>query len=150
MPSKKLERLADNLERIANNPDAFIQAVIERHLDDFEDAQREQMQLGLNAEGKPIGYLRSTVYAREKKAKGGRAPFGIVDLKDTGKFQKGVHATQKNRAVFMDSTDSKTQELKEKYNRNGSIFGFTISTKLKLKERLLPTARFQILRDVRP
>ena len=96
--------------------------------------QRGQMDKGLNNEGKEIGFLRSVIYAADKKKKGGKAPFGVVDLENTGSFKDALEARIKSNLLEFTSTDSKTTKLKKKYD---NIFGLSNQTREEFVEDIL-------------
>lgn len=141
---KKIER---NLKRIHKNINPIVKRAVERHLDELEDIQAAQMQEGLNSDGSTIGRLRSTTYARFKKAKGGTAPFEAVDLRNTGSFQNKIKAKVIHGGIHLDSTDKKKTELIEKYGVN--IFGFNDESKVFIKRIIVPSLIFETKRELR-
>ena len=144
-----IKNMADNLTKMLSGIDKIIKDAAERNNDELADIQTDQMQKGKNAIGGNIGSLRSPSYGQRKKNRGGRAPFLQVDLKNTGKFQRGVFAKVAATGILLDSSDSKTSELKEKYDKNGSIFGYNEDSKGLVREVLVPTIAFQIKRDIK-
>ena len=138
---KKLNKLAaGDIEKVV------FKKTMQRSQDKIEDMQRFQMQQGLDSDGDVIGYLRSSIYARAKKNKGGIAPVGHVDLKDTGAFQSKIKARIVHGAVLLDSSDSKTDDLVEKYGED--IFGFNEESKEILGRILAPVAAFELKRYI--
>ena len=89
-----------------------------------------------NAEGKIIGKLRSAYYAKRKKAKGGIAKLGLVDLKNTGDFYDAIFAKVESKFIEISSSDSKTNLLEKKYG--DIIFGLNDYYKQKYFEILVP------------
>jgi hypothetical protein len=83
---RKLIIFSKRLTYIKNNIDSFVIQVIERNKKDIEFWQKEQMAHGENSQGSDIGYLQQIDYALQKISNGGRAAFGIVDLKNKGDF----------------------------------------------------------------
>lgn len=134
------------MKSILSDIDSIIKDAAERNTDEIEDVQTSQMQKGKNSDGGNIGKLRSPAYSQRKKNRGGDAPFGVVDLKNTGKFQRAVFAKVGSGGVLIDSKDSKRNELVKKYGEN--IFGFNDNSKENLKTVFVPTIIFQIRRDI--
>lgn len=130
-----IEKVLNKLIKIPRKMDDILEDTLLRNKSEIEELQAEQMQLGLDSDGLFIGELRSPSYARIKKARGGIAPSGQVDLRNTGAFQKGIKARIANKAVFLDSNESKTPELTEKYSEE--IFGLNEESIQKMKERFL-------------
>lgn len=143
-----IKQLSDNLVIMLSNIDDLITDAVEREKDSLEEIQANQMQLGKNSEGSNIGKLRSPAYSQRKKNRGGRAPFMAVDLKATGAFQRKITAKVAHSGIHLDSTDGKTNELEEKYNRNGKIFGYNEESKEVFSKVFAPVIRFQIRRDI--
>lgn len=141
-----IENMAKNLSKVLSGIDKIIVDASERNKDEFADIQTDQMQKGKNSEGGSIGRLRSPAYSQRKKNRGGVAPFGQVDLRNTGKFQRGVFAKVSATGILLDSTDSKTEELTEKYGEE--IFGYNEDSKDVVPEVLIPSVVFQIRRDI--
>ena len=83
---------------------------------------QEQMRVGKDSKGGKIGTLHNLFYAKEKKDRGGLAPFGDVDLFNTGAFQSKM-ALSTNGATYYEigSTDDKAFDLEAKYGSD--IFG---------------------------
>ena len=72
---------------IVNNIEKYKSNSIDDALPYLADLNIEQRAKGLNADGQLITPgLRNEAYANAKKSRGGRAPFGTPDLKDTGDF----------------------------------------------------------------
>ena len=124
------------LKYIKNNIDDFILTAIKNTSTDLEDVQRDQMQVGENAEGKIIGKLRSADYAKRKKAKGGIAKLGLVDLKNTGDFYDAIFAKVESKFIEISSSDYKTNLLENKYGE--IIFGLNDDYKKIYFEILVP------------
>jgi hypothetical protein len=134
------------LRALQRNPEVIAMRAVESSKSQIEDTQREQMSRGEDNKGAEIGRLRNASYARRKKARGGQAPFGVVDLKNTGKFQRGVFATVQPKAVFLDSRDSKRQKLTSKYGNK--IFGFNDKSVGLAKDQYLKDAAIEELRKL--
>lgn len=128
--------LFKSLIYIKKNLDNFILAAIKQTTKELEEVQRDQMQVGENAEGNIIGKLRNPAYAKKKKQKGGIAKLGLVDLKNTGDFYDAIYAKVESKFIEISSSDSKTDLLEEKYGT--IIFGLNDYYKQKYFEILVP------------
>jgi hypothetical protein len=129
---QSLKKASDN---IVKNLSKEADKAIDNNLSTMRDLNVEQMEQGLNSDGKQIGLLRSEPYARAKKATGGVAPFGIPDLKLTGDFHAGTFAKKQGQSLQFGSTDSKTGELTSKYGKE--IFGLTDKNKTTTTDQIL-------------
>ena len=100
----------------------------------LNQAQRDQMIHGINAEGERIGRYKDPNYARKKYAMNQKAGLGNVDLKFTGQFQSEVFTDIRDSSIVFSSSDNepvntgdgsigKTDKLVEKYG--GQIFGLS-------------------------
>lgn len=142
-----IEKVMNKLIRLPGTMDDILADVLLRNRSEVEEIQAEQQRLGQDAEGTFIGDLRSPAYARNKKARGGIAPFGKVDLRNTGAFQRGINMRIANKAVFLDSNEQKSPDLKEKYGEE--IFGLNDESIQKMKERfLVRDLQFEIKRFI--
>ncbi len=130
-----IKKVLNKLIKIPREMDDILEDTLLRNKSEIEELQAEQMRVGLDSNGLFIGELRSPSYARLKKARGGIAPVGKVDLRNTGAFQRGIKARIANKAVFLDSNESKTPEIKEKYGEE--IFGLNEESIQKMRERFL-------------
>lgn len=138
---RKLKRLTiSDMERIV------MRNALDRVKSEIEDVQKFQMQLGQDANGGAIGVLRNVAYGRKKKQKGGIAPLGAVDLRDTGAFQDAIDAQIVPGAILLDSSDPKTSELIEKYGEE--IFGLNEDSKERLNAVLIPAIELELQRFI--
>jgi len=112
---KSVNTIVRNLNKVAKN-------AINENLSVMADMNREQLELGINAEDGDVGFYRSLSYARLKKSIGSRSPFGIADLKLTGDFHSGIFARRRGDDLIFGSTDGKTADLVSRY---GPILGLT-------------------------
>jgi hypothetical protein len=124
------------LKYIKNNLDDFILTAIKNTSIQLEDVQRDQMQVGENSQGNIIGKLRDADYAKRKKAKGGIAKLGVVDLKNTGDFYDAIFAKVESKFIEISSSDFKTNFLEKRYGE--IIFGLNDHYKQKYFEILVP------------
>lgn len=141
-----LTDLVKKLQRLKSNQNTIIKEAVLRNQDKIEAVQANQMQEGRNAEGLEIGVLRNPAYARRKKSSGGRAPLGIVDLKNTGAFQKGIVAQPIQGGLTITSRDSKTPDLEEKYGEE--IFGFDAKSVENIRPVLTAAMQFELRRFI--
>ena len=93
---------------IVNNIEKYKSNSIDDALPYLADLNIEQRALGLRSDGQIIGYLMSDNYAAEKKARGGRAEEGLVDLTNDGDFNSGQYAKKSGKMIEFGSTDGKT------------------------------------------
>lgn len=100
----------------------------------YLDANRGQMLEG-KGKNKNIGTYRNKQYASFKKELNSKAGLGNVDLKLTGSFQEGMTMTMNGDDIDVDSTDSKTGDLVNKYG--GQIFGLNKGTQSTFVEETL-------------
>ena len=118
---RKLIIFSKRLTYIKNNIDSFVVQVIERNKKDIEFWQKEQMAHGENSQGSDIGYLQQVDYALQKISNGGRAAFGVVDLKNKGDFYDSIYAKVERTFIEIDAKDKKKPKLQKKYGQD--IFG---------------------------
>ena len=128
-----IQRLYDRVQKL--DTDQVIQDAIEETKDHIADLQAEQMHKGQESTGDMINppYRFSTVAIKRKKGQ----PSDRVTLQDTGAFYKGLYVNVTSDSVRIDSTDSKTTKLVEKYGPD--IFGLSVIFKREyLNESLRP------------
>ena len=137
---RKLSKLQVDMEKV------IIPDSVRRTSEELKDIQAFQMQKGEDNLGGGIGRLRSTIYARRKKAKGGIAPEGAVDLKNTGAFQRGLIVHITSDGALLDSTEGKKDELVEKYGEK--IFGLNEESSELYQRVLAPVITFETQRYI--
>ena len=76
---------------------------------------KNRWSLGKKPDGSIIGLYRSEEYAREKFSKNTSAGFGNVDLTLTGSLWRGIQISGFNDKYEIFSSDSKYEEITEKY-----------------------------------
>ena len=121
-----IEKLIFKIDSIQNNLLTTVVTVLNENSDELEQAQRDQMAEGKNANGNNIGRLKDRAYALRKKATGGKARLGIADLRNKGNFYKGITAKANKSVLTITSTDEKTDLLINKYTEQ--IFGYNNQT----------------------
>lgn len=79
----------------------------------------DQLNEGRRADGSQIepAYARATVEIKKEKGQ----EYNFVNLRDTEAFQKGIRGRAQRTQITFESTDPKSDELKEKYD--DTIFG---------------------------
>ncbi len=104
---------------LALDPDAMMEISMAAGSEVYVKQQREQMYDGINSEGLAIEpeYKPFTVQMKESKGQ----PSTRVTLKDTGSFYEEMYADPRGDKMYIDSKDSKSNELQEKYG--DEIFG---------------------------
>ena len=86
----------------------------------YLDLNREQMSEGLNRTETPIGRLKNPAYAARKKSRGGKAPLGFSDLKDTGNYYKNLKKTVNKRFVNVFTADPDKEKVKSIEGKYGT------------------------------
>ena len=84
---------------------------------------KDRWALGLKPDGSIIGLYRSEDYAEQKYAQNSKAGFGNVDLTLTGSLVRGIKISGFNSEYEIFSSDSKYEEIAEKYG----YYNFNIS-----------------------
>ena len=129
------DEIIDRLKRVEVELSKTLVTVINDNNKELEDAQRDQMAVGKNALDKNIGRLRNQRYASIKKARGGKAPKNIADLKNKGDFYRGIKASANQTTFTLTSTDNKKDLLIQKYTNE--IFGYSDKTFTLVKDEIL-------------
>ena len=137
-----LERYIANLKSLRDGKlkDLYVDTLKE-NLPELEDAQIDQMRLGMNADGVEIGRYRNPSYAEFKKSIGSKSKIGVVDLRVTGDFQSAIFGEVSKTSIEFDSRDSKTGKLVLKYG--DEIFGLNENTLEEQNNDLI----FPVLKD---
>lgn len=100
--------------------------IIEDHSDVLTDLNKDQLKRGTDSIGEKIHPMYgSIIYSIEKNNKNPLAGFGTPDLNLTGAFYRGFYLLLNGMSFKIDSNDSKTGSLKDKY---GDIFGLSDSS----------------------
>jgi hypothetical protein len=113
---RRFERI--NLEQLTGE-------AMTENKDAILDLNREQLAHGKDSAGFDITppYTPFTVMKKMQKGQ----DYSVVNLKDTGAFQNRMVLNVKSNSYNIDSTDSKTGKLKEKYGQE--ILGLSESGK---------------------
>ena len=134
---------------IVNNIEKYKSNSIDDALPYLADLNIEQRAKGLNSDGQLITPgLRNEAYANAKKSRGGRAPFGTPDLKDTGDFNSGQYAKKSGKMINFSSTDDKNSDLVAKYGEK--IHGLTEESREEaLADQLIPFVIYEIDQQIK-
>ena len=134
---------------IVNNIEKYKSNSIDDALPYLADLNIEQRAKGLNSDGQLITPgLRNEAYANAKKSRGGRAPFGTPDLKDTGDFNSGQYAKKAGKMINFGSTDEKNSDLVAKYGEK--IHGLTEESREEaLADQLIPFVIYEIDQQIK-
>ena len=82
---------------------------------------REQLLVGENSEGQNVGKYTTKRYSSFKKRIGSIAPFGVPDLKLSGKLHKGLKAEIKPASFTVDSSVEYSKYQIKRYGKK--IYG---------------------------
>ena len=108
----KVQELIANLEEGYANQEKELEAIIQRNQKAVLDLNKQQLFKGEDSEGKSLGRYRSKAYAAFKLLLN---PLGVVDLFVTGRFYSKFFLKRNKFPIQIDSTDSKRDELVQKY-----------------------------------
>ena len=126
----KVIEVTSNILRFVSDYDELEARVLAESELEMSDLNREQLWAGIRADGSRIT-PEYTIFTISKKQEKGQ-PTDRVTLFDTGSFQEGIFTAQQGEQVIFSSTDSKTDELQEKYGEK--IFGLTPDHSMTIKE----------------
>lgn len=118
----------------------ILMEVAEEEKDFIATLNRKQLKRGKQSDGTDMPLY----------APGSRQPSapGKITLFDKGDFHRGIDPLFKGQAGFeMDSSDSKTAKLIERYGEH--ILGLTEESQKRLSKHLLPKLKFKILDRLR-
>ena len=100
----------------------------------------------VNVELSEVG--KNQIIYSTKKSRGGRAPFGTPDLKDTGDFNSGQYAKKSGKMINFSSTDDKNSDLVAKYGEK--IHGLTEESREEaLADQLIPFVIYEIDQQIK-
>jgi hypothetical protein len=99
------------------------------------DANREQMLLGLDKNGKEI-LPEYKPYTRERKIEKGRDP-DTVTLYDTGEWHRSLFMKNDGAKILIDSQHELTDELMTKYNKQDTVLGIPQPAKENINESIM-------------
>jgi hypothetical protein len=113
MSIARLDALAAALKKLPAALNTTVVEVVRDNAYILELDNQQQLEEGLDANGRDITpeYTFFTIEEKEKKGQ----PTDRVTLKDKGDFYRGIVARVRGESVEMVGTDSKTQELQQKY-----------------------------------
>lgn len=140
------EILHNNFQRVLSNLDDIVLESAMENETSIADLNTNQLSKGLTNAGELINpEYASDGYAILKKAEGGQAPLYTPDLHDTGDFYHGFFAKITDKAIVIDSTDSKSDDLKAKYK---GIMGLNDESLKELGQMTLPILNERILNEL--
>ena len=134
----------------AINSDEIALETIKENENIVISAQVDQMRHGIASDGKYIGEYSKSIqgqaYAAYKDEKGLQdpAPYGFVNLYNTGDFTKGINLDYSNDYALPYSTDSKEKTLLQKYSEK--IYGLSEKWMYKIINSHLRKSYQKILR----
>ena len=142
-----LKELHNNVKALKTNYKQMLTEVLKMYESEASDINIDQMQLGYTRlDDDYIARLRDSDYADMKKFLGGRAPLGVVDLKNTGAFQENIYskAIVTNKIGFFNigSKDRKTKMLEKIFGKE--IWGFNSENKDILQEQIIESLIIEI------
>lgn len=111
------EELRRNIENVKRNISDIITESMVAEKEVIIDLNVDQIERGINSDGKILGEYESESYSRLKQSMGSRAPFGVFDFKLEGDFLSGIYAeaykgsTPEASGLYMSSSDEKTEKL---------------------------------------
>jgi hypothetical protein len=136
-----IKTLYQKLEAL--DTDQVIVNSLEQTKEEIANLNVEQMNKGFNSKGEKIGAYRNELYAEEKHRMNPLPGFGVPDLRLTGAFYGGTTVKVSGQTLMIDSSDSKSIELQEKYGKE--IFGLSgVYKREYLNESLGPVFRKSI------
>jgi hypothetical protein len=133
---QRLYSLLDRLEKVAlDRIEVFVDKAATAQAGLMADLNREQLNDGIKSDGTPItpAYKPRTIEIKKRKGQ----PYNKVTLLDKGPFQAGIKASKKMGVFELESTDSKEEDLKEKYSEE--IEGLTEENLAKVSKAMLPS-----------
>lgn len=104
---------------------------------------RDRWALGLKPNGDIIGLYRSEDYAEEKYRQNSKAGFGNVDLTLTGSLWRGIQISGFNDEYEIFSSDSKYDEITDKYGDYN--FNITEEEKQHLFDKILVNVLMDVM-----
>ena len=103
---------------------------------------KDRWLLGIDPSGNKIGFYRSSEYAGFKSSINNKAGLGNVDLTLTGALGRGIKVKGFNTGLEIYSTDSKYDEITEKYGD----YNFNLSD--EVRDELFNEVLSEILNEV--
>lgn len=138
----RLRKFAQAVDNI-NTEKLFLQSARENEELALDLNRSQLLEKGIDSTGKSLGKYKESTKARKRK-KG--QPTEHITLYDEGKFQGRMVLKAKAIPIFIDSSDSKTPLLKEKYG--DSILGLTTRNKEAFKQATLIMYRKKVHKEI--
>ena len=106
---------------------------------------RDQMSMGVDADGADLYYYRSDAYANWKLSLSSyMAAPGIADFKVTGEFHRSIFARVEGDNITFGATDDKTKKL---LGLSPNMFGLTDESRKSLNDQYLQGAFVLVIKD---
>lgn len=140
-----LQRYLFELTQLELNLEDELRKIIKKNENKIVRLVRERLyQSGRDGDGKLIQppYTEETIEI--KKSKGQKRSF--VTLRDTGLFYSGFYVELKGFTLLLDSTDSKTQMLVEKYGE--TILFFTKQEKELILDTIIEPGLLKLVNNL--
>lgn len=129
-----LETLSTKLDSITDDVlDQALLGIVKQNQSEALDMNAGQLFEGVDSQDQSLGEYRSQSYARFKQSLN---PAGVVDLKLTGDFYRGLFVKADQFPVAFDSSDGKSEMLKEKYGEE--IFGLDQNNLEQFRQEIKP------------
>lgn len=135
---RKWERLKTQVPEIAEESVRVLSP-------DIVERQKAQLSEGLSSVGGTFPKYRNPAYARKKNALNAKPGLGNPDLKLTGAFYRGITAVVSGGKIKINSTDSKTDSLKAKYDKDKMFGLYPEEMNDFIQNRLRPVFRKNII-----
>lgn len=136
----RIDQLSKELNKVTQNfTGEIVRPVIFDNLEQFEGLQRDQFLNAEDSEGNALPVYRNPAYVRSKRPPQSGPGFRW-NLRLTTAYYRGIQAEAGNQALIIRNTDSKAEELQEKYEARGgaaNLLGLTQKSRLIAKEEFL-------------
>lgn len=110
-----IKEVLDNARNASQNARGVTLAILQDHEDIITGYNKDQLIHGQDRDDEKLHPYRSILYAIEKNNKNPLAGFGTADLNLTGAFYRGFFLSISGDSFSIDSTDSKSDDLRLKY-----------------------------------
>lgn len=113
----------ENAKRASEYARGVVVGIIEDHEDIITGYNKDQLIHGQDRNGDPLEFYKNLHYAIYKNQRNPKAGLGTPDLNLTGAFYRGFFLSINGFAFSIDSSNSKSDALQEKYGE--MIFGLS-------------------------
>jgi len=130
----KLDDIINKLQSVTDDViDEGLLKVVDKNKSEAIDMNTSQLFSGKDSQGQAFGQYHSQSYAAFKLSLN---PAGVVDFKLTGAFYDGFYLRTDKFPITFDSTDEKTDKLKQLGGEN--IFGLDQENLEKFRQEIKP------------